>query len=50
MYDMKLVNSQEQYEYQRAQIHEIETNSNTKNIRNLCMGINDQVTSLQQIY
>ena len=28
-------------EYQKAQSHEIETISNTKNIRNLYMGIND---------
>jgi hypothetical protein len=28
-------------EYQKAQIHDIETNSNTKNIRNLYMGISD---------
>jgi len=28
-------------EYQKAQIHDIETNSNTKNIRNVYMGIND---------
>jgi len=34
-------------EYQRAQIHEIETNSNTKNMRNLCMGINDFYKSYQ---
>ena len=43
MYELKLVNTSgtKRKEYRKAKIHEFETNSKTKNIRDLYMGISD---------